>query len=126
MPLTTAFRDHNTGLIIGEALTPFNNANSAIGVGDSTVVFDAGHTDLQAATNKLRKAVDSGYPTRSANVLTFRATFGTAEANFSWDEWAVFNGLTGGVMMNRKVEPLGVKPNTQAWQITTTITITVA
>lgn len=126
MGLTTAYRDHLLGLAIGEALTPFNGANAAIGVGDSTAVFGAGQTDLQAATNKVRKAVDTGYPTRSGNVTTFRALFSQSEANFSWDEWGVFNALTGGVMMNRKVEPLGTKPSTQSWQITTTVEVTLA
>jgi hypothetical protein len=125
MALTDAGRNHMVAASIGEAVTAFNNANSHIGVGDSTTAFAAGQTDL-VGTNKLRKAMDATYPTRSTNVLTFRSTFGTGDANFAWNEWAVFNAATGGTMLNRKVESLGTKTNTQTWQFTTTLTITTA
>lgn len=123
-PLTNAGRDLIAADIIGEAVTEFNNANAHIGVGDSTTAFAVTQTDLQAATNKLRKAMDATYPTRSGNVLTFRSTFGTADANFAWQEWAVFNAASAGTMLNRKVESLGTKASTQSWQITVTNTVT--
>lgn len=112
--------------ITGTAVTAFTNANSYIGVGDSTTAFSAAHTDLQAATNKLRKAMDATYPTRAANVLTFRATFATTDANFAWQEWGIFNASSGGTMLSRKVESLGTKPSSQTWQFTATLTITTA
>jgi hypothetical protein len=59
-------------------------------------------------------------------VLTFRASFGTSEANFAWNEWGIFNAATGGTMMTRKVESLGTKTSSQSWQITTTITVGIA
>lgn len=111
---------------IGAAGTPFNNANSYIGVGDSTAAFAAAQTDLQAATNKLRKAMDATYPQGAANVITFRSTFATTDANFAWQEWGVFNAASGGTMLNRKVESLGTKTNTQTWQFTVTLTVTTA
>ena len=123
-PLTNAGRDLIAADIIGEAVTEFNNANAHIGVGDSTTAFAVAQTDLQAATNKLRKAMDATYPTRSGNVLTFRSTFATSEANFAWQEWAVFNAAAAGTMLNRKVESLGTKFSTQSWQITVTNTVT--
>lgn len=123
-PLTNAGRDLIAADIIGEAVTEFNNANAHIGVGDSTTAFAVTQTDLQAATNKLRKAMDATYPTRSGNVLTFRSTFTTAEANFAWQEWGVFNASSAGTMLNRKVESLGTKASTQSWQITVTNTVT--
>lgn len=126
MAITDAGRNHLIAAGIGEAVTAFNNANSHIGVGDSATAFAAGQTDLQAASNKLRKAMDATYPTRATNVLTFRSTFGTSDANFAWNEWAVFNGAAGGTMLNRKVESLGTKTNTQTWQFTVTLTITTA
>ena len=124
MPLTNAGRDVIAAMLIGESTTDFNNANATIGVGDSTTAFAVTQTDLQAATNKLRKAMDATYPTRSGNVLTFRSTFATTEANFAWAEWAVFNAATAGTMLNRKVEALGTKASTQSWQITVTNTVT--
>lgn len=126
MALTNAYRDFLTSLSAGAGGTAFNNANAYIGVGDSTSVFAATQTDLQAATNKLRKAMDATYPQVAANVLTFRATFGTSDANFAWQEWGVFNAASAGTMMNRKVESLGTKTSSQSWQITVTITHNVA
>jgi hypothetical protein len=126
MALTNAGRDHIATDLVGEAVTAFNNANAYLGVGDSTTAFAATQTDLQAATNKLRKAMDATYPTRATNVLTFRSTFGTSEANFAWQEWGTFNAASAGTMLNRKVESLGTKLNTQSWQLTVTLTVTAA
>ena len=126
MPLTNAYRDFVASLSAGAGGTAFNNANSYIGVGDSTTAFAAAQTDLQAATNKFRKAMDATYPQVAANVLTYRSTFGTSEANFAWQEWGVFNASSAGTMMNRKVESLGTKTSSQTWQLTVTITLAVA
>ena len=126
MPLTDAGRNHLVQAGIGAAVTAFNNANSYIGVGDSTTTFAVGQTDLVAASNKTRKAMDATYPSGGANVITFRSTFGTSDANFAWQEWGVFNGSSGGTMLNRKVESLGTKTNTQTWQFTVTLTFTTA
>lgn len=126
MALTNAGRDHLAADVIGESVTEFNNANAHLGVGDSTTAFAATHTDLQAATNKLRKAMEATYPTRATNVLTFRSLFGTGDANWAWQEWAVFNASTAGVMLSRKVESLGTKTSAQSWQLTVTLTVTAA
>lgn len=123
MGMTNAYRDYLAQVTIGEAVTSFANANAHTGVGDSTTAFAAAQTDLQAASNKLRKAMEATYPQRSTNVLTFRSLFGTAEANFAWQEWAIFNASSAGTMMSRKVESLGTKTSAQSWQLTTTITI---
>jgi len=125
MPLTNAYRNLMASATVGNSITPFNNANAHIGVGDGTAAFNASQTDLQG-TNKARKAMDSGYPTLATNVMEFRSTFGTSEANFAWQEWGVFNASAGGTMMNRKVESLGTKTSAQSWQITATITLGVA
>jgi hypothetical protein len=126
MPITDAGRNHLVQAGIGAAVTPFNNANSYIGVGDSTTAFAASQTDLQASTNKLRKAMDATYPSGGSNVITFRSTFGTSDANFAWQEWGVFNGSSGGTMLSRKVESLGTKTSAQTWQFTVTLTFTTA
>lgn len=97
-----------------------------IGVGDSSSAFAATQTDLQASSNKLRKAMDSSYPTRSSGTLTFRATFTTSEANFAWNEWAVFDAATAGTMVGRKAESLGTKTSSQSWQHTATVTVAAA
>lgn len=112
-----------------QTLTFFNNGNAHIGVGDSNTAAAATQTDLQAASNKLRKAMDATYPTHTdgttsgAATVTFRSTFGSSDANFAWAEWAVFNGSSGGRMLNRKVESWGTKVNGSSWTFTVTITL---
>lgn len=103
-----------------------NNSNAHLGVGDSNTAFNAAQTDLQAATNKVRKAMEASYPTRSSGALTLRSLFGTSEANFAWNEWGTFNASSGGTMFQRKVESLGTKTNTQSWQLTATLTLAAA
>lgn len=122
MALTNAGRDHIAQTLIGEAVTAFNNANARIGVGNSTTAFAKTQTDLIGASN-FRQTMDATFPSRSTNILTFRATYGTTEANFAWEEWGVFNAGSGGTMLNRKVESLGTKPSTQTWQFTVDITV---
>ena len=125
MPLTNAYRNYLVQAALGEAVTPFNNGNAHLGVGDGATGFDPVQTDLQGS-NKTRKAMDTSFPTRNGNVATFRATFGTSEANYAWNEWGVFNASSGGTMMNRKVEALGTKTSAQSWQIEVQITLNVA
>ncbi len=124
-PLTDVGRDHFATDLIGLSVTEFDNANAALGVGDSTTAFAKGQTDLQAASNKLRKGMEAGFPDvpSAANVLRFRSLFGTGEANFAWEEWALFNALSGGTMLSRKVENLGTKTASQSFQLTATITV---
>ena len=124
MPLTNAYRNFICQATVGQAVTPFNNTNAHLGVGDGTAAFATTQTDLQGA-NKARKAMDSGYPTLAGNQMTFRATFGGADANFAWNEWGVFNAASGGVMMNRKVESLGTKASGATWVLTVTVSPTV-
>lgn len=124
MPLVDAGRNHMVQATIGAAVTAFNNANAYIGVGASTTAHAVGQTDL--ITTPTRKAMDATYPSGAANVITFRSTFATGDANIAWNEWGVFNASTGGTMLNRKVESLGTKTGTQTWQFTVTLTFTTA
>jgi hypothetical protein len=116
----------------GQVLTYFNNAQAAIGVGDSTTAAADTQTNLSAATNKLRKAMDSTYPqhtdsnsTAGAKSIIFRSTFATGDANWAWQEWGVFNSTTDGTgrMLNRKVESLGTKTSAASWTITITLSL---
>lgn len=116
----------------GQALTRFDNANAAIGVGDSTTAVAATDTDLQAATNKLRKAMDATFPQHTDGVvvgaasIVFQSTFGTAEANWAWQELGIFNSPTAatGRMLDRVVSALGTKTSASSWQVTATLTLT--
>jgi hypothetical protein len=104
----------------------FNSTNAHLGVGDSSTAFAASQTDLQAASNKVRKAMEASYPTRASGAVTARSLFGTSEANFAWNEWGSFSASTSGTMYTRKVESLGTKTSAQSWQLTATITLAAA
>lgn len=124
MPLVDLARDMIADAILGgSSYTKFNNANAYIAVGDSSTAHAAAQTDLQAATNKTRKAMDATYPTRAANVLTWRATFATGDANYAWNERGIFNASSGGQMLSRKVIALGTKTSSASWQLTCTDTV---
>lgn len=120
MALTTAGIRYLAQAAIGQG-TPFNNANARIGVGNGSNAFAVGQTDLQGAS-KFRKAMDSGYPTITPPVITFKSTFAQSEANFPWNEWGIFNADTGGVMLNRVVESNGTKQSNQTWVLEVAIT----
>lgn len=109
--------------LIGVAITAFSNANARIGVGDSSTAAAVGQTDLVAATNKLRKAMDATFPSRAGTTLSFKSSFTTGEANFAWNEWGIFNAASGATsMLNRKVESLGTK-SSGTWTLQGDITI---
>lgn len=115
--------------LIGTGVTAFDNTNAHIAVGDSSTAAAATQTDLQAATNKLRKAMDSTYPqhtdgTALANAsIVFRATFGSSEANWTWREWSIHNAASGGRMLNRKVISDLIKSSGSSWTIAVTVTL---
>lgn len=115
----------------GQTLTYFNAANAAIGVGDSSTAEAQTHTDLQAATNKLRVGMNATFPQHTdgtvagAREIVFQATFGTGQANWTWAELGVFNSPAAGTgrMLNRKVQALGVKTSASSFQATATLSI---
>lgn len=126
MGLTNAGAIEAAKCAMNDSATFLNSSNAHLAVGDSNTAFAAAQTDLQAASNKVRKSMEATYPTRSNGALTFRSLYGTSEANFAWQEWGVFNASSSGVMWGRKVESLGTKTNTQSWQLTSTVTFTAA
>jgi hypothetical protein len=123
MAITTAGKTIVAQRLIGTATNAYDATNGRIGVGDSSTAFTVGDTDLIAASNKLRKVVDST-PGQAANVLTFVATFGTSEANWAWNEWGLFNTATAAQgMLSRKVASHGTKASGDSWTMTATITV---
>jgi len=104
--------------------TKFDNTNAYLGVGDSSTAEAATQTDLQAATNKLRKAMDASYPTYgTSQKATWKSTFGGTDANFAWNEFGVFNASSGGIMLNRKVSSQGTKTSGQTWELSLDISL---
>lgn len=114
----------------GAALQAYSTGNSRLGVGNSTATAAVTQNDLQGASKKYN-AMASGYPQHTdgtsssgARIMTWRATFTTAQANFAWQEWGLFNS-TGASrrMLNRKVQSLGTKTSAASWQLTVTVAI---
>lgn len=122
MPMSDAGRELIAAALTGDTISPYNNANTYLGVGDSAAAFSASQTSLQGAQQDL-KPMDASYPLRLGAAISFRAVFDTADANFAWNEWGVFNALEDGTMLNRRVESLGTKDNTQTWQLTVNLTV---
>jgi hypothetical protein len=107
-------------LICGTGATKFDSGNANLGVGDSATAADPAQTGLQAATNKLYKAMDGGYPTYgSSQKGTWRSTFGSDDANWPWNEFTVANGGSDAAKnLNRKVEAKGTKGSGTTWILT--------
>jgi hypothetical protein len=103
--------------------TKWDNSNARLGVGDSNAAENASQTGLQAATNKTFKAMDTGYPQRSNQTAEWRATFGSAEANYAWEEYTVVNAASDtGKNLNRKVSSKGTKSSGETWTLSLQIT----
>ncbi len=114
----------------GQNLTFFNNGNAAIGVGDSTAAVVQTQTDLQASSNKLRTAMVATYPQHTdgtssgAASIVFQSQFTSGQANYAWNEVAVFNSATAatGRMLNRLQSSFGTKTG-GVWSMTITISL---
>jgi len=111
-------------LLIGAGGTAYNNANSYIGVGDSSTAESASQTALQAASNKTYKAMEATYPSRASQTVTWRSVFGSSDANYAWNEFTIVNASTDtGTNLNRKVSSQGTKASGQTWTVDVSITI---
>lgn len=103
--------------------TAFDATNGYLGVGDSNAAAAATQTGLQAAVNKLYKVFDDTYPQRSNQTVEARATFGSAEANFAWEEYTLANGNSDAAKnLNRKVESKGTKSSGETWTLSIQLT----
>lgn len=110
-------------LLIGAGGTAYNNANARIGVGESSASESAAHTGLQGSTTTFR-AMESGYPQRSGQTVTWRAVFGADDANNAWNEFTVVNAASdSGVNLNRRVSAQGTKASGQTWTVDVSLTI---
>jgi len=111
-------------LVCSAGGTKFDNSNAYIGVGDGTTAADATQTGLQG-TNKQYKGMEAGYPTYgSSQKATWKASFGSTEANFAWEEATVANGSDDTAKnLNRKVQSMGTKASGTTWTLQIDITL---
>lgn len=112
--------------------TLYDNANARLGVGDSSTAVAVTQTNLQAATNKLAKAMVATYPqingSPNDNQVVFRSDFITGEAEYQWNEFGTFNAALGSAdsMFNRGLfsPSPGTKGAGVTWTLTETLTNT--
>lgn len=133
--LTTVGLNRITSRLIN-ADQVWDNTHVGLAVGNSSTAEVIGDADL-AGASKFYNAMDATYPQQSNGVLTFKGTYGTSDANFAWNEYAVVvpntstaftdNATTlqaSYVILNRKTATLGTKASGASWVFTVTITIT--
>jgi hypothetical protein len=103
--------------------TKWDASNARLGVGDSNTAESATQTGLQAATNKTFKAMDTNYPARTNQTVEWRATFGSGDANYAWEEYTIVNAATDeGKNLNRKTASKGTKASGETWTLSLQIT----
>ena len=103
--------------------TKWDSSNARLGVGDSNTAAAASQTGLQAETNKTYKAMDANYPQRSNQTAEWRATFGSSDANYAWEEYTVVNAASdSGKNLNRKVASKGTKASGETWTLSLQVT----
>ena len=90
----------------------------------------AGHSPTSTwfgAAGGVASTMDSTYPLRSNNILQFRGTYSTAQANFEWNQWllntATQSDSGDGLLMSNQ-SCFIQKTNQQSVQFTTCVTIT--
>ena len=110
-------------LVSGASALAYDNSNARIGVGNGTAAATAAQTGLQGTQNSY-KGMNTGYPSRSGQTLSFQADFASGEASYAWEEWTVDNGAATTRLknMNRKVTSLGTKSG-GTWTLTVDITL---
>jgi len=121
--------NHLWTVLCGGGGTLFTHQNAAIGVGNGTVAASATQTGLQGAQTAYG-TMNQNYPTYGSNQeAVFRSTFGTAEANFDWNEITVNNrnatfGAGGSTInVNRLVQSMGTKAAGTSWTAELTVSI---
>jgi hypothetical protein len=103
--------------------TKWDSTNARLGVGDSNTAAAATQTGLQAETNKTYKAMDANYLQRSNQTVEWRATFGSSDANYAWEEFTVVNAADDSEKnLNRKVASKGTKASGETWTLSLQIT----
>ena len=88
-----------------------------LGVGDNNVSAHPDDTSLSDVDNEWYQELDEGYPAISGELVVFKATFGTEDANFTWACWGldvddttpVSSSDTPADLFNRKVFNFGTK-----------------
>jgi general stress protein CsbA len=108
------------------------STTARVGTGNGAGTAAIGDTDLSAAAGSANRWFQTCTVTTPSNVLTFAATFASADGNYAWNEWGIDIGtatVTSGntvnaVLLNHKTSiAQGTKASGQTWTATATITL---
>lgn len=132
--ITTAGWTRLMNLLTNQGATQALDAtHTRIGVGDSSTAEAYGDTDLGAAAGSTHRWFQpvSGAGTLGTRTLAWTASFGTADGNFAWNEWAIdvttssatAGNTVGALLFNHKAGiAQGTKASGQTWSATGTLT----
>lgn len=98
----------------------YDNTHAEIGTGTSNTAPVATQTSLQTAP--VFKAMDGGYPTSTTQKINFKGTFGSADANQAWEEYAVRNQNATAKELMRATSSKGTKASGEVWTLEIEIT----
>ncbi len=119
-------------LLIAAGGQGLDATHSRMGVGDTATAANASDVKLGAtegnAANTQYVTMNSTYPSRASQTVTWQADFTSGLANFHWQEWGIDAGTTNTTthvapLLNHKVEDLGTK-TTGPWTLSGAVTIT--
>jgi hypothetical protein len=107
----------------GTGATKYDNTNANLIVGTGSGAAQA--TDTEATfTAGVKKGMMAGYPTYgTSQKMTFKASYGSGDANQAWNEFGILNAASAGKLLNRKVSAQGTKTSGQTWELTLEITL---
>ena len=103
----------------------YNNADAYLLVGTGSGAATAGDTRT-TFTTPVAKGMMATYPQVAAaadHKCTWKASYGSADANQAWNEFGLTNHATVGKLANRKVSAQGTKVSGQTWELSLEITL---
>jgi len=130
--LTTAGLGRIATLLNAGTGNLISSTTARVGVGNGGGTAAIGDTDLSAAAGSTNRWFQTCTVTTPSNVLTFAATFASADGNFAWQEFGIDIGTAtvssgntvNAVLLNHKTSiAQGTKASGQVWTATATITI---
>lgn len=107
--------------------------HTRIGAGNGVTAVAYTDTDLSAAagsTNRWFQLVSGAFTIGGTRTWSVSATFGTADGNFTWQEFGIDVGnttsgnLVAALLLNHALSSQGTKASGQIWTATATITWT--
>ncbi len=114
------------------ATQAFDATHCRIGAGNGVTAVAYADTDLSAAagsTNRWFQLVSGAFTIGGTRTWVVAATFGTADGNFTWQEFGIDQGTASGntvtaILLNHALSSQGTKASGQIWTATATITWT--